>query len=215
MVLRQTAPAATVSACSSDAHKPVARAPASPTSPFASYAPNASARRCDNAPCSISDDTSEVAQSDWPVLCRRIDEVLTGQLPLNPDCPAELESHAQRIAAQLLARERTGTPYRPTDPISNASMSIRSNSSARARSGWSTSGCERWTSSGFVPCSRSWASGHRCAPPPSARLSPAWRARALNAPPGAGWVSAAPWASCWKWTSRPWGRCSSIAPPIR
>ena len=52
----------------------------------------------------------EVAQSAWPVLCRRIDEVLTGQLPLNPDCPAELETHAQRIAAQLLARERTGTP---------------------------------------------------------------------------------------------------------
>ena len=52
----------------------------------------------------------EVAQSDWPVLCRRIDEVLTGQLPLNPDCPAALEAHAQRLAAQLLARERTGTP---------------------------------------------------------------------------------------------------------
>ena len=52
----------------------------------------------------------EVAQSAWPVLCRRIDEVLTGQLPLNPDCPAELETHAQRIAAQLLARKRTGTP---------------------------------------------------------------------------------------------------------
>ena len=52
----------------------------------------------------------EVAQSAWPVLCRRIDEVLNGQLPLNPDCPPALEAHAQRIAAQLLARERTGTP---------------------------------------------------------------------------------------------------------
>ena len=52
----------------------------------------------------------ESAQSDWPVLCRRIDEVLAGQLQLAPDCPAALEVHAQRIAAQLLARERTGTP---------------------------------------------------------------------------------------------------------
>ena len=51
-----------------------------------------------------------VGQSAWPVLCRRIDEVLTGQLQLDPDCPPELEAHAQRIAAQLLARERAGAP---------------------------------------------------------------------------------------------------------
>ena len=51
-----------------------------------------------------------IGQSAWPVLCRRIDEVLSGQLRLDPDCPAELEAHAQRIAAQLLARERAGAP---------------------------------------------------------------------------------------------------------
>ena len=51
-----------------------------------------------------------VGQSAWPVLCRRIDEVLTGQLQLDPDCPPALEAHAQRIAAQLLARERAGAP---------------------------------------------------------------------------------------------------------
>ena len=51
-----------------------------------------------------------IGQSAWPVLCRRIDEVLTGQLQLAPDCPPELEAHAQRIAAQLLARERAGVP---------------------------------------------------------------------------------------------------------
>ena len=39
-----------------------------------------------------------IGQSAWPVLCRRIDEVLTGQLRLHPQCPAELEAHAQRIA---------------------------------------------------------------------------------------------------------------------
>ena len=46
----------------------------------------------------------DVAQSDWPTLCRRIDEVLGGQLQLAPDCPPALEAHAQHIAAQLLAR---------------------------------------------------------------------------------------------------------------
>ena len=51
----------------------------------------------------------DVARSDWPVLCRRIDDILAGQLPLPPDCPPALESHAQRIAAQLLAHERVGT----------------------------------------------------------------------------------------------------------
>ena len=47
----------------------------------------------------------DIAPSDWPVLCRRIDELLAGQLPLPP--PA-LESHAQRITALLLA----GEPHR-------------------------------------------------------------------------------------------------------
>ena len=52
----------------------------------------------------------DVARIDWPVLCRRIDDILAGQFPLPPDCPPALESHAQRIAAQLLAHERVGTP---------------------------------------------------------------------------------------------------------
>ena len=55
----------------------------------------------------------EVAQSDWPALCRRIDELLCGQIPLPGDNPPALESHAQHIAAQLLARERVGTVSAP------------------------------------------------------------------------------------------------------
>ena len=46
----------------------------------------------------------EIAQPHWPALCRRVDEILTGQLALEHDGPPELETHAQRIAAQLLAR---------------------------------------------------------------------------------------------------------------
>ena len=55
----------------------------------------------------------EVAQNDWPALCRRIDELLAGQIPLPGDNPPALESHAQHIAAQLLARERVGTVCAP------------------------------------------------------------------------------------------------------
>ncbi len=51
----------------------------------------------------------DVDPDDWPALCRRVDDILAGQLPLAPeDCPAALESRAQHIAAQLLARGRAG-----------------------------------------------------------------------------------------------------------
>ena len=58
----------------------------------------------------------DVAQSDWPALCRRIDELLAGQLPLPPDGPPALESHAQRITALLLAGERIGAASSPASP---------------------------------------------------------------------------------------------------
>ena len=50
----------------------------------------------------------ETKPEDWPALCRRIDELLCGQLAMHHDVPPALESQAQRIAAQLLARERAG-----------------------------------------------------------------------------------------------------------
>ena len=58
----------------------------------------------------------DVAPSEWPVLCRRIDELLTGQWPLPPDGPPALESHAQRITALLLAGERIGAASSPASP---------------------------------------------------------------------------------------------------
>lgn len=45
-----------------------------------------------------------VAQEDWPTLCPRIEEILTGQAVLLPLKPA-LEKLAQRYAAQLLLRQ--------------------------------------------------------------------------------------------------------------
>ncbi len=54
-----------------------------------------------------------VARSDWPLLCRRIKELLAGQLALPQDSAPTLEAHAERIAAQLLAQERVGTAAAP------------------------------------------------------------------------------------------------------
>ena len=49
----------------------------------------------------------DIPQAHWPLLCTRIDDVLSGQAPLVADCPPAVECEAQRIAAQLVAR---GTP---------------------------------------------------------------------------------------------------------
>ncbi len=49
----------------------------------------------------------EVDQLHWPLLCTRVEELLSDQAPLVPvECPAVVERHVQRIAAQLVARGR-------------------------------------------------------------------------------------------------------------
>jgi len=59
----------------------------------------------------------DVKQEHWPVLCARIEELLRGQAPLLPtDCPASVERHAQRIAAQLLAREPVSSEAASASP---------------------------------------------------------------------------------------------------
>ncbi len=50
----------------------------------------------------------DLERTHWPQLCRRIQEILNGQLSLLEPVPRDLESHAQRIAAQLLAKGRIG-----------------------------------------------------------------------------------------------------------
>ena len=50
----------------------------------------------------------DLPKTQWPDLCRRIDEILDGQAPLLDDVPEAVEAEAQRIAAQLLARGRAG-----------------------------------------------------------------------------------------------------------
>ena len=59
----------------------------------------------------------DIPQAQWPPLCVRIDDILTGQAPLIADGPPAVEHEAQRIAAQLLARGAPGdgTAAGPTD----------------------------------------------------------------------------------------------------
>ncbi len=47
----------------------------------------------------------DIDRAHWPMLCARIEHWLAGQADLlDPDCPAAVETEAQRSAAQLLAR---------------------------------------------------------------------------------------------------------------
>ena len=105
----------------------------------------------------------EVSRNDWTVLCQRIEEVLSGQMRLLPDCPPVLETHAQRIATQLLARHAapsgaaTPPPPPPRNRTFRRSMWPPWNSSARARSGSNTWDCGPWTSSGCARVCTNWA----------------------------------------------------------
>jgi transposase len=55
-----------------------------------------------------------VPQSEWPLLCARIEQLLLRQDVLVPiDCPAALERVAQRYAAQLISRAPAGADAPP------------------------------------------------------------------------------------------------------
>jgi len=52
-----------------------------------------------------------INQDQWPALCARIDELINHQSPLFPmDLPSPIEREAQRIAAQLVARQADVQP---------------------------------------------------------------------------------------------------------
>ena len=76
----------------------------------------------------------DVAPPDWPRLCQRIEDLLAGQLPLSPVAPPTLETHAQRIAAQLLARARVGSASRTRATPDVQSIEVNSLTLLRPRS---------------------------------------------------------------------------------
>ena len=57
----------------------------------------------------------DIPQADWPLLCARINDALSGQAPLVADCPPGVDEEAQRIAAQLIARGAAAPTAGPTD----------------------------------------------------------------------------------------------------
>ena len=60
-----------------------------------------------------------IEQADWPLLCARIEELLGGQAPLVPViCEVAVEREAQRIVAQLLARQQT-VPENTDKPVAD------------------------------------------------------------------------------------------------
>ena len=57
----------------------------------------------------------DIPQADWPLLCARVNDALSGQAPLVADCPPAVDEEAQRVAAQLIARGPAATTAGPTD----------------------------------------------------------------------------------------------------
>ena len=153
----------------------------------------------------------EIEQHHWPALCRRTDEILTGQLQLDPDGPPGLETHAQRFAAQLLARSDA-----PDDGPDIQRVDVDSLELVRPRS----VGVEHvglWAMDQLALRTRLpelGLSGSLCAAAIGsviARMARPGSERATRR-----WLGErSALASCWGWISRPWGRCSCIAPRTR
>ena len=75
----------------------------------------------------------DIPQTQWPLLCTRVDDILAGQTPLTADYPTAVEHEAQRIAAQLVARgAHVGQP--PTGPTDIQAVDVDSLHLVRPRS---------------------------------------------------------------------------------
>ena len=105
-------------------------APARRIAPSASCAPSGSAQKVRQRTLLNLGRHFPVGQSAWPVLCRRIDEVLTGQLNSTPIAPRNSKRTPSASPPNSSPASAPAPPRRPTNTISNASTSIRSNSCA-------------------------------------------------------------------------------------
>lgn len=75
-----------------------------------------------------------VAQSDWPTLCARLEEILSGQAVLVGYGSLLVEREAQRLAAQILAREGAlAPPPAPDAPAPAEAHSVTLDSLALTR----------------------------------------------------------------------------------
>ncbi len=92
----------------------------------------------------------DVDQEEWPLLCTRIEELLSHQASLvETECSPAVERHAQRIAAQLVVRGKESDAVKassaPTtsSPSSESSTSPGSSSSSSSSSGASPAAAQQ------------------------------------------------------------------------
>ena len=90
--------------CSFAAHRHGAQTTESPTSPIASSIASAFGNAVRQRTLLNLGRHFDIPRAQWPQLCTRIDDLLTGQAPLVADCPRAVEHEAQRIANQLVVR---------------------------------------------------------------------------------------------------------------
>ena len=138
------------------APRPAAPHPVRPTSPTASFAPIASQARSAKTLLNLGRHFS-IPRHDWPLLCRRLDEILSGQLPLIQEGSTQLEEEAQRMAERLLEGEAdvTGTAGEASSEDLQT-VEVDSVELIRAASGWSRWAGGRWSSWGWWSCWVSW-----------------------------------------------------------
>ena len=187
-------------------------------SPSASCAPNAPARRCDNAPCSIWDDTSRSPNHDWPALCR----ASTNSSPARCHCLAILPRRSNRTpstsppsCSPASASAPSPRPRLGAAATSNTSMSM----TLELPSALGRRGTPRPVGDGPTrPAHAARASRYRCVVARRrlrldhrAHGTPGLRARH---PALAGRTQRLR-ANCSTWTSQRWDRCGCIAPPMR
>ena len=147
-----------------------------------------------------------IPRHHWPLLCRRLDQILTGQLPLLQEASTQLEEEAQRMAERLLGGEAdvTGTGGEASSEDLQT-VEVDSVELTRPRSvGVEQVGC--WAleqlglgeSAGRVGAECTHAGGgggSDCGPSGPSRLGTGHLGLAR--------VGAAVWASCWTSTLRP------------
>jgi hypothetical protein len=135
-----------------------------------------------------------LSREHWPELCRRIEQILSGQMSLMP-ATAKIETLAQRYAARLSSWRRpdaaatSEADYQEVD--TNSLELIRPRSIGVEHAGMAALDWLDFssilTSVGF-----NGPNGQR----PSAVSLAAWRRRGASWPPGAGCGSGAAWVNC-------------------
>jgi len=154
-------------------------------------------------------------KEQWPVLCRRIEALLSGQIELCLEpVSATIEALAQRYYAQLVVRTPLVGPVSPKASADNTIITDRCTLNAppeyqevdvaslelvRPRSvGVEHTGLQALTRLGLPEIlTAAGLNGIQRSCALAVSLA-AWRHQGANCRPGAGCASGVPWANCWR-----------------